>query len=59
MLRELFLLLQPIAFEVPAHWGVVSFALKISGSSPLALLLTSDSTSDYQTLFLFLQEAVV
>lgn len=59
VLQELLLLLQPIAFEVPAPWDVVSFTLKINSGSPLALLLASDSTSGYQTLFLILQEAVV
>ena len=28
MLRELLPLLQPIAAELPAHWGVVSLSLK-------------------------------
>ena len=39
LLQELFLLLQPIAFKIPAHLGMVSFALKNSGSHVLTLLL--------------------
>ena len=39
MLRELLPLLQPIAFKIPAHLGMVSFVLKSSGSHVLALLL--------------------
>lgn len=54
MLQELLLFLPPIAFEIPTHWGAVSFALKKQGQSSALSL-----ASDYQTLFLVVQEAVV
>ena len=43
LLRELLPLLQPIAFKIPTHLGVVSFTLKSSSSPALSLALDSAS----------------
>ena len=58
LLWELLPLLQPIAFKISAHLGVVSAVLKSSSSHELSLLL-GILFLDIRPLFLVVQGAIV
>lgn len=49
---ELLLLLQILAFKIPAHLGLVTYTINIVVKHALALSLPA-LTSGFQTLFLF------